>query len=205
MDNIKLVVGFLGAIVVSVGLAVTMIHPVSPTVNVQPAENHNYGSATSPDISSPYLRWGNLGPIWNFQESPVATTTSGVFCSFLAPYGTSTLTLATWRPDNVGGSFGTGQTFDISTSTLVSGSSTPAFVIATKFEQAITWMPEASSTSAAPALVLSSVNSTGGMQVFNIVSSAASPTYVNFRVATSSAGTFATYPTGSCQAQFIQL
>jgi hypothetical protein len=169
-----------------------------------PAVAPAFGSLTGPDIPSPYLRWGGLGPIWNYSQSPTAT--SSVFCASQAPVGTSTLVFASWRPDNA--AFGSSQTFDLSTTTAAGGygSSTPALIIAANLQNAQVWLPEASTTPANPLLVLSAFSTTGGSNAFVIVNtSTSSPTWLTWRVATSTPGTFPIGLTGNCQAQFIQI
>ncbi len=213
MDTKQIVTGIVTFILAVTAAVMLQKTPAVPNVNVnmppqaQAQNDVRYGSVASPDIPSPYLRWGGLGPIWHFSESPAATTTSGVFCSFAVPVGTSTVTFASWRPDNTSGSFGASQIFDISTSTLVSGSSTPALIYGASFSAGQIWEPISTSSSpSAPTFVLyNSANTVGALNAFTVVSSIANPLYLNFRVATSSAGSFANYPTGNCQAEFVQI
>jgi hypothetical protein len=173
-------------------------------VKAQLSDLQHAGALSGPEISSPYLQWGGVNQ-WHSASSPSATTTSGVFCSVPVPYGTTTVAFATWRPDNL--AFGANQTFDISTSSTVSGSSTPALLIAASLTSAQVWMQEASSTQiASPSQVLNATNqATGASNVFTLVSSPTAPLYLNFRVATATPGTFATYLAGNCQTEFTQL
>lgn len=219
MNNMKnpLVISGVIALVISLAVVFTVGGRQGPAGNSGSngsnganGSDGQVGSLAGPDIPFPYLRWGGLGPIWNSASAPAATTTSSVFCSIAVPTGTSTIAFASWRPDAVNG-FGTGQVFDISTSTTVAGSSTPALAANLSFSTSQVWQPDASNTyvGGQSQYVLGQTSNVDGAQnVFTVVSSptgAAGPLYLNFRVATPTPGTFSSYPTGNCQVQFVQL
>lgn len=158
---------------------------------------HKVGSLAGPDIPSSYLRWGGVQVVHG-SLAPVAT--SSVFCSIQSPAGTSTLTMASWRVDGVGG-FGTGQAFDIATSTNGVATSTPALVAAASLGTSQVWVPSASSTGIATQVLSNGGNTNGVVNAFVLPPN----TFVNFRVATSTPGTFSSYLSGNCQAEFIVL
>ncbi len=203
-------------IAVSVILAVTLVgvfhiggKQVTTTV-VNPATGQPeqvVGSVAGPDIPFPYLRWGNLGPVWN--TGMAMNATSSVFCSIQLPAGTSTISFLSTRIDNVGTMQTSNIFFDVSTSSTQFGSSTPAFISGeTLASTSSFWFPSSTSTTASRVGVLNpgmNANTDGSMSAMVFGSSAATPLYLNWRVATSAAGTYTNYPTGQCQAQFIQL
>ncbi len=220
--------GFLGAaalIVIAIAVAVVYLGPKNPSVSADgnhytgpsyptpgtsgtpssptsgQSSGQKFGSLAGPDIPFPYLRWGGFGPIWHAAQSPTAT--SSVICAIQPPIGTSTPTFISWRPDNL--AFGSGQTFDISTTTAANGygSSSPALVQGASLASSVVWIPNASTT--ANVNVLNGTNGNGST-IFTIVNtSTSSPTFLTFRVATATPGTFATGLAGNCQAEFNQI
>lgn len=165
------------------------------------------GSLSGPEIPSPYLQWGSINH-WAAAGSPVATTTTGVFCVIPLPYGTTSIDRASWNPNNVGAAgVSATATFDISTSTLVSGSSTPALIAAAPISSTVIWGPEASSSIGDQTRVLNVVNTAGNSAVFTTFSSPSAPMYLTFRIATTSGntGVIPSAFTGTCEYEGTQL
>lgn len=174
------------------------------------------GALSGPEIYNPWLAWGGIFThnTGNALGSNVgATTTSPVFCSIEVPYGTSTLTHLSWRPDTLTG-ISTTATFDVGTSTLVTGTSSPALILAATISNTVVWSPISTTTSAnIGSKILPLANYSGlangtAASVYTFVNnSVAGKQYLNFRIASTSAGTEVIPSTmaGNCEAQWVQL
>lgn len=191
--NIKIIGGAIVAVILSV-LGVHLFS--SPNSPVAPA---NYGAVSSPDLPFNYLC---VGGNCSYKAKVALTASSSVICAIQNPTGaTTTLAGAGMSVNGVGG-FTVSPTMDISTSTSQYGSSTPAFVYAHTLTATpgsiVAYYPGTQNTSA----TIWGVISGDGSQTAVI----APNQYVTFRIATSSAGTFAGgYLTGFCSAEFRSL
>ncbi len=173
----------------------------SPTTTV--VEKPSYGALAGPDIPSPYLNWGGL-PIWHSSMDLAAT--SSVICSFPNPtnasttiQATSTIAYVSVRVDN--NPLGT-QALYISTSTTAFGTSTPNLVAAASVGGSayIAWNGSATTTILdvlGPGVASSGAN---GQTAYILRPGE----FINVKIATTTAGAFATYMTGGCKAEFVQ-
>lgn len=177
------------ALVVALG-GYTFTHQTQPTQSQSPT----LGALAGPDIISPYLNWGG---VYEYHAAQAAVATSSVVCSLLSPASTSTLEFATFLASANG--LGT-QTLAISTSTSAVGSSTPALVQVNTITLGVPLVWDGTFGTSTEALVLSPKDTTG-LNPYVLPPS----TYVTFRIASGTPGTFASYVTANCQASFITL
>ncbi len=194
--NTKSSAGLLGAGIVALLVSLVVCGFALTGGPSQETNEPQAGSLSGPDISSRYLQWGGVSQ-WNTGVYTAAT--SSVICSIQAPAATSTITLASLL---VSASGLNSPSWSISTSTTNVGSSTPAFAQFTAMATGTpyVWTPGGVSTTTNGTLVLNSTNSTGGSSYI-----IAPNQYVNFRIATGTPSTFASYITGKCQATFVAL
>ena len=149
-------------IVAGVGVILAVIFGVSylkPTtvnniVNVpeQQAQQvaQNYGAVPTLDgVDNPYVKINGYAEYW---YSAGITSTSSAFCSVLNPFAPATTTVLA-AGTRISGTISAASSYDISTSTTLYGSSTPAFVYADSVgaaAQKITnWYPRYASSTAA--------------------------------------------------------
>lgn len=190
MDTKNIVISIVAVLGLLAG-SFALLKPSTPTPQ-------SLGSVASPNITSPYLC---VNGICDWYSRVAIAATSSVIASipFPANVGTSTVEFADCSI-TANGMTGT-QLLDISTSTTPFGSSTPALIyahsIASGAKDNVTW--EAASTTNARLIGFSGI--TGENQVYGT----SSTEYLNFRVATGTPGTFASYFTGECSAEFNQL
>lgn len=107
MDKIATVIGSVLLSVIAAGvLALTIVGHVALPANPM------VGSATGPDIPSPYLRWGNVAMYNAGQQMKTATTT---LCAIKNPSAATSTILGIAFQDTVGTS--TSALVDVATST----------------------------------------------------------------------------------------
>lgn len=124
MDNKKAIIAICAGVVLLV-LAMIFLRPSDgqPGMNGQDGRDGvNVGALASPDIPSPYLQWGG---VVQFSQGAPLLATSSVICYWQAP--------ATSTVDMLGlvvtaNSPAAAQQIDISTSSSMFGSSSPAFI-----------------------------------------------------------------------------
>ena len=170
MNLTKSIVASVLTAVVVLGVAIGFYHPTSTQTLVKGA----------PDLSNSQTLNVNGVTEWYF-SAPMKTATSTV-CSFLAPTGSSTIALASWRV--TGNPNLATLEMDISTSTQYAGTTTSPL----------------SANVTLPALSTGGWGWTNQGFISGLVNSTNVPTYVNFVYATTTATTLAL--TGSCQVEF---
>lgn len=190
MNKVTIIIGI---VVISILTAIGVV--TFSKTSVQTQTQVAGATPTLDGIDSPYMKINNNKSYSYYQ--PMAATSS-VICSIRNPYGTSTLT--NFRAfASSSAAFGS-QTIDLSTSTTLGGSSSPAFVRAYPAGAVwyMSWVPQASTTNT-QLLGPDSTLYTGASN--NIIHPGE---YVNFRIATATAGTFqAGYEVGACEGSFL--
>lgn len=165
------------------------------------------GALSGPEIPSPYLQWGAINHWAAGGISPLATTTSSVFCTIALPYGTTTIDRVSWRPDSLSGISST-AVFDVSTSTNMNATTSPALLVGAPIVTSQNWIAEASSSNAlAPSVVLQGGTASGALNVFTVFSSPNNPLYLIFKISSTTA-TNLTIPStlaGNCEYEGTQL
>lgn len=200
MNNIIVSGIVAGAISILIGIAFITTAPAAPT---QPTnQDQTFGSLTGPDISSPYLNWGNVSL---FNVGIQAAATSSTFCSIQNPaHATSTIL-------GVGLSVaatGLGaQTFDVGTSTTNLGTSSPAILKAATVPSAgaepISWLPGANVSTTSIAVLGNGMvpPQADGHSLFILGSN----DYINYKIASGTPGVFASYLTAKCTVRLQKL
>ncbi len=128
--------------------------------------------------------------------------TSSVPCAIPNPFGAATSTVLNHTAQITADGLTGTQTLDVSTSSSAYASSSPAFVkkfSATDGQHTLVWQPGVASTTNPGVIGYDSFNSTGASP-YRLGPSE----FLTTRVATGTAGTFASYFTGTCSATFMK-
>jgi len=148
-----------------------------------------FGAVGSPDIPSPWIRYG--GVTQYAANGTWDTATSSVVCSIQNP-AASTTTLDSFVSHISATGLGS-QVLSLSTSTSAVGSSSPSIIL----DVAVSGKTD---------LVFHAGNEQGSGNLLGIATTGNSnfiwgaDEYLNLRVATATPGTFSTYMTGTCRA-----
>lgn len=196
MSNKQSLGAVLAVLLVLLGLGYAATRPAHSPTSETPAP----GALSSVDNLGPYINFGGVTE-WNASGQPQAT--SSAFCSIQnRNFSTSTILAVGLRIDSTG--LGT-QTFDIATSTTQFGTSTPALVYGATVPVAsggtYRWSPGGIATTSNQTTVLMPVGGLSNGSPYVL----APNEYLNFRIASGTPGTFASYLTGKCTARFQAL
>lgn len=172
----------------------------APVVNVKAPDTRipvqPLGAVSTLDgVDNPYVSIG--GTRQYFYRQNIAATSSTV-CSVKNPFA-ATSTLLRYTMNVTTNGIAAAQLVDVATSTTALATSSPAFIKALSVgagKFSVIWLPSATSSDA----TIGNSAQTGASGVMIGPSE-----YVNVKIATSTAGTFATYYKGTCSAVFEAL
>ncbi len=191
-----LVSAAISLVIVLAGLA--FYHP-TPVVQQTDNQPQPYGAvSTLNNVESPLV---GINGFKTYYVTTSIAATSSVLCSAKNPFNaTSTLAMVTAIVTNA--PFGTAVTADVSTSSTAFGSSTPAFVYGHTIANAPgSFIVFPSNATSSLLTTWGAISGNDGSQGWILSPS----NTVTVRVATSTAGTLATNPTGTCHFVFESL